>query len=106
MKSLAAVILRRNISQNATDSQDIGNQDNNANLWSRLTPDGKNFVKAELLKVITQSQDKHVVSKICNLLVEVGGSIYEQEQFVWQDLLNLLFQFVNSDEDLKVDAAL
>lgn len=106
VKSLAAVILRRNISQNATDSQDIGNQENNANLWGRLSPDGKNFVKSELLKVIQQTQDKHVVSKICNLLVEVGGSIYEQEQFVWQDLLNLLFGFVNSEEDLRVDAAL
>jgi len=25
---------------------------------------------------------------------------------VWQDLLNLLFMFVNSTEDVKVDAAL
>ena len=39
-------------------------------------------------------------------MIEVGGTIYEQENFVWQDLLNLLFSFVNSEEDLKVDAAL
>lgn len=25
---------------------------------------------------------------------------------MWQDLLNLLFAFVNSDDDIKVDAAL
>ncbi len=83
MKSLAAVILRRNISETATDSQDIGNQANNANLWKRLTPDGQNFVKAELLKVISTTQDKTIVHKICNLLIEVGGTIYEQENFVW-----------------------
>jgi hypothetical protein len=106
VKSLAAVILRRNISYTATDSQDIANQDNNANLWKRLSPDGQNFVKTELLKVISQTQDKAIVHKICNLLIEVGGTIYEQENFVWQDLLNILFQFVNSEEDLKVDAAL
>jgi hypothetical protein len=106
VKSLAAVILRRNISNTATDSQDIGNADNNANLWKRLSPDGQNFVKSELLKAVSQTQDKNVVHKICNLLIEVGGTIYEQENFVWQDLLNLLFQFVNCDEDLKVDAAL
>ena len=50
--------------------------------------------------------DKTVVHKLCNLLIEVGGTIYDQENFVWQDLLNLLFVFVNSEEDIKVDAAL
>jgi hypothetical protein len=106
VKALAAVILRRNISYTATDSQDISNADNNLNLWKRLSPDAHNFIKAELLKVISECTDKNIVHKICNLLIEVGGTIYEQENFVWQDLLNLLFVFVNSDEDIKVDAAL
>lgn len=52
MKSLAAVILRRNISYTATDSQDIQNQQNNLNLWKRLSPDAHTYIKAELLKVI------------------------------------------------------
>ena len=47
-----------------------------------------------------------MIHKICNLLIEIGGTIYEQENFVWQELLNLLFEFVISDQDLKVDAAL
>lgn len=83
VKSLAAVILRRNISYTATDSQDIANQDNNANLWKRLSADGQTYIKNELLKVISQTQDKHAIHKICNLLIEVGGTIYEQENFVW-----------------------
>lgn len=33
VKCLGAVILRRNISSTAVDSQDIANQDNNSNLW-------------------------------------------------------------------------
>lgn len=106
VKCLAAVILRRNISYTAHDSQDIANQDNNANLWKRISPDAQNYVKQELLKVLSAITDKTVVHKLCNLLIEVGGTIYDQENFVWQDLLNLLFVFVNSEEDIKVDAAL
>lgn len=106
MKSLAAVILRRNISSTAFDSQDVGNASNNENLWKRMSGDARNFVKIELLKAISECADKTVVHKICNLLIEIGGTIYEQENFVWQDLLNLLFTFVNQDQEIKVDAAL
>ena len=106
VKSLAAVILRRNISYTSIDSQDIAHQENNANLWKRISPDAQHFVKTELLKAITECNEKNVIHKVCNLLIEIGGTIYEQDNFVWQDLLNLLFAFVNSDQDLKVDAAL
>ena len=77
MKSLAAVILRRNISYTAFDSQDAGNQANNENLWKRMTPDARNFVKNELLKAISECNDKNVIHKVCNLLIEIGGTIYE-----------------------------
>jgi hypothetical protein len=106
VKCLAAVILRRNISSTAVDSQDISNQDNNSNLWKRLSTEAKEFVKLELLKAISECADKNVIHKVCNLLIEIGGTIYEQENFVWQDLLNILFQFVNCAEVIKVDAAL
>ncbi len=71
IKSLAAVILRRNISSTSTDSQDTVNADNNLNLWKRLTPDAQNFVKNELLKTINDCNDKTIIHKICNLLIEV-----------------------------------
>ena len=106
VKSLASVILRRNISNTATDSQDISNQDNNSNLWKRLSVDAQNFVKTELLKVLNECKDKTIIHKVCNLVIEVGGTLYEQDEFIWQDLLNLLFVFVNSVEDIQVDAAL
>jgi len=52
VKSLAAVILRRNISSTASDSQDINNSDNNLNLWKRLSETGREYVKTELLKTL------------------------------------------------------
>jgi hypothetical protein len=39
-------------------------------------------------------------------LIEVQGTLYDQEEHIWQELLNLIFIFVNSDQDIKVDAAL
>ena len=63
-------------------------------------------MKNELLKTIAECGDKTITHKICNLIIEVGGTLYEQDNVIWQDLLNLLFQFVHSDHDLKVDAAL
>ncbi|MFN9942754.1 MAG: hypothetical protein ACK56I_25145, partial [bacterium] len=71
MKCLAAVILRRNISSTAVDSQDISNQDNNSNLWKRLSTEAKEFVKLELLKAISECADKNVIHKVCNLLIEI-----------------------------------
>ena len=91
MKSLAAVVLRRNISTTATDSQDVANQANNMNLWKRLSPNAKDFIKSELIKTVTACNDKNLLHKICNLIIEVGGTLYEQEEFVWQDLLGMIF---------------
>jgi hypothetical protein len=83
VKSLAAVILRRNISSSSNDSQDVNNATNNTNLWTRLTPETKAYLKVELLKTIDMTQDKVIVHKICNLIIEVGGTIYEKENEVW-----------------------
>ena len=45
--------------------------------------------------------------KMSNLLVEIAGAMYEHEdEAIWQDLLNLVFEFVNSDNNIFVDSAL
>jgi len=90
-RSLAAVILRRNISFTATDSQDILNQANNANLWKRLSVEAQTVVKNELIKAIAISQEKTVVHKICNLMIEIQGTMYDENEAIWQELMNLLF---------------
>jgi hypothetical protein len=77
VKSLAAVILRRNISHTAADSQDTINLANNKNLWERLSPEARELVKTELLKTLQNCQDKAIVHKICNLVIEVGGTMYD-----------------------------
>lgn len=83
IRSLAAVILRRNISVTATDSQDINDSQNNVNLWKRLSEQGQTFVKTELLKTISEANDKITVHKICNLLIEVQGTLYDDNEYVW-----------------------
>mmetsp|Transcript_22205 Transcript_22205/g.16609 ORF Transcript_22205/g.16609 Transcript_22205/m.16609 type:complete len:151 (+) Transcript_22205:193-645(+) len=105
VKSLAAVVLRRNISQ-AQDSQDVTNPENNKNIWERISGEAKEFVKSALIQTVNGCASKQLCHKICNLIIEVGGSLYEQEEVVWQDMLNLVFNFVNSDDTLKIDAAL
>lgn len=71
-----------------------------------MSSEAKNFVKTELLKAINDCTDKTTIHKICSLLIEVQGTLYDQEQYIWQELLNLIFIFVGSDQDIKVDAAL
>lgn len=44
-RSLAAVIIRRNISTEAVDASDLTNQDNNDNLWKRLSDPARQQVK-------------------------------------------------------------
>jgi hypothetical protein len=59
------------------ESQDIGNQANNANLWKRLSSNAKDFVKSELIKTVAMINDKQLLHKVCNLMIEVGGTLYD-----------------------------
>ena len=72
-KSLAAVILRRNVSTEATDASDLQNQENNVNLWKRLPDDARNAVKASLLGTLQKvdATNKTYMHKVCNVAVEV-----------------------------------
>ena len=51
-KCLAAVILRRNVSTEATDASDLANQDNNANLWKRLSDQARGEVKTTIMQTL------------------------------------------------------
>ena len=51
-------------------------------------------------------QTKDIIHKMANLLVEIQGAMFEEDETVWNELLTLVFQFVNSDVTLHVDAAL
>jgi hypothetical protein len=54
VKSLAAVVLRRNISIQEVDSQDVSNATNNHNLWQRLSDQGRSNVQVAILETLNQ----------------------------------------------------
>ena len=98
VKSLAAVMLRRNVSCSSVDSSDLADQTNNQNLWQRMSDQARTHFKTQLIEVLRGIGlvGKHLSHKICNLVVEVQGSMYEHEDSViWQDMLNILFEFIH-----------
>lgn len=109
VKSLAAVILRRNISTSAIDSSDVNDVANNANLWQRLSDENRNTVKQQLIEVLRGSAEwpKHLTHKVCSLAVEIQGAMQEHENdAIWQDLIMLTNEFISTEQDKKVDTAL
>jgi len=108
-KSLAAVILRRNISTEATDASDLLNQENNRNLWQRLSDPTREAVKQSILTTLqaVDATNKTYMHKVCNVAVEIQGAmVNEQDEFIWQDLLNLLFTFIQGEQESRIDSAL
>ena len=79
-KSLAAVILRRNISTEAVDASDLGNQSNNENLWKRLSDPARNQVKQTILETLqsVDATNKTFMHKVCNVAVEIQGAMVEE----------------------------
>jgi hypothetical protein len=55
---------------------------------------------------MTGIQEKTVIHKVCNLIIEIQGTMYDENETIWKDLMTLLFTFVNSANNLQVDAAL
>jgi len=86
IRSLAAVILRRNISTTDLDSGDAQDSENNANLWQRLSDPCRDQVKGAILMVLQNCSDwpKNVVHKVCSLATEIQGAMHEkQENMIW-----------------------
>lgn len=111
VKSLAAVILRRNVSTSAVDTSDVKDDANNANLWKRLDDESRQLIRRSILETLegvsAVTTPKAFIHKVCNLAVEIQGAIHEEEnEEIWQDLLNLLFQFIQGEDKVKIDAAL
>ena len=100
IKSLAAVVLRRSLGTHLTDKKET--------LWESISPAAKDFLKTNLLATVRVIDTKDLIHKMSNLLVEVQGGMFEQNDAheIWQDLLNLIFEFVNSSNNLHVDSAL
>ena len=100
-KSLAAVILRRNISTTDIAASDIVDQSNNENIWTRISAQCKEALKQQVIETLkaTQAINKQFTHKICNVAVEIQGAMVEYEnesESIWQGLLNELFTFIQS----------
>ena len=109
VKSLAAVILRRNISIQATDYSDLQDTANNQNLYQRLSDSAREFVQNATIATLQSlgEGDRQYRHKVCNLAVEIQGAMYEHtDSNIWQNLLNLIFQFTQQQATYKIEMAL
>ena len=98
IKSLAAVILRRSLGTALPARKQT--------LWEAMSAQAKEFLKTHLLATIRVTQTKDLMRKLANLLVEVAGGMYEENEEVWQELLGLVWEFVGSEADVQVEGAL
>jgi hypothetical protein len=109
VKSLAAVILRRNISIQSQDYSDLQDNANNQNLYQRLSDSARNFVQQATIETLQSlgEGDRQYRHKVCNLAVEIQGAMYEYtDNNIWQNLLNLIFQFTQQQATYKIEMAL
>jgi hypothetical protein len=71
---LASVILRRNLNATVSEKKTV---------WESLTLTTKEFLKSTLLQAIQVIKTKDLIHKVSNLLVEVAGQMYEEDETVW-----------------------
>lgn len=109
IRSLAAVILRRNISSSDVDVADVEDVANNDNLWQRLSDESRNQMKVELLNTLSNTTEwpKNVIHKVCSLAVVVQGEMQQHEdKNIWQELIALVNTLIQSGNDKNIDSAL
>ena len=75
IKALAAVILRRSLGTMIADKKQT--------LWEVLSQQAKDFLKNNLLNCVKAAATKDLMRKLANLLVEIAGGMYEQNEEVW-----------------------
>jgi hypothetical protein len=95
---LAAVVLRRNLTPPIEEGDDC--------MWKSLNSDTKEYLKKELLEALQSEQERSLMHKISDLICEVGGSVKEVDNIIWQDLLVTIHTFVTSQNVIHVEAAL
>ena len=83
IKTLSAVILRRTLISY--------NEQSKMQLWEMLKPETKGYLKSQLLETVKAVDNRDYVHKVSNLLVEIQGAMFEENEEIWQDLLNLVF---------------
>lgn len=71
-------------------------------MWKRLSDPCREAVKTTILEAISavDATNKTFMHKVCNVAVEIQGAmVSEQDDCIWQELLNLLFTFIQGDQE-------
>jgi hypothetical protein len=97
VRSLAAVILRRNVSIIGEDKD---------NLWRSISNEAKHYVRNELVAILQCETDKVLLRKVSDLIGEIAGSINEVDKEIWAEIMKLVFEMVSSEDPLKIEIAL
>ena len=95
LRSLAAVLVRRLISGHLSS-------------WDRMGGQAKDFVRGELLRMITEEPDDQLRKKICHATCDLAKDLLEssQEANPWPGLLPALLALVDHPQPSQREAAL
>ena len=74
-KSLSAVILRRTLISNIESTKQ--------QLWESLKSDTKVGLKTAFFETLKVQENKDFVHKLSNLLVEIQGAMFEENEEIW-----------------------
>ena len=97
VRALSAVILRRALTTAIKDDK---------TLWDAIAAGPRDFMKTHLLSSVQSASSKDLIHKMCDLLVEIAGAMYEDDETVWKPLLHLIFSLVNDADPKKIDGGL
>jgi importin-5 len=75
-------------------------------LWDAIAAGPRDFMKTHLLSSVQSASSKDLIHKMCDLLVEIAGAMYEDDETVWKPLLHLIFSLVNDADPKKIDGGL
>ena len=96
-RALAAVLLRRNFTVEI---------DSPTNLWGNISQETRESLQAAYLELLQEETERVQMHKICDLISEVGGSLNVIEKKIWGSLLTVVYQYVTSEVELHIEAAL
>ena len=79
--------------------------DEEGSLWVSLKDDEKNIFKEQVLNLINTEKVRIVRIRICDLIAELGGSIFESDKDHWKELLLKLAQMFQSEAEDDLETA-
>lgn len=77
----------------------FNSKDDPKNVWVKITPETKEAVKNAVMQLLKQIRDPILSKQIADLASELSETLYYlDKQGIWNDVLNLAFEFVSSTD--------